>query len=125
VLPRSGCGLLETKRVVDWMANESARQCGPCAFGLPALAEDLTHLLHGRPDGPTVLARLVERCGVIEGRGACRHPYGVVRMVRSALCVFAEDIERHAQGAMCEGSKSNEHWVTVPSIVHEDELVWQ
>jgi NADH:ubiquinone oxidoreductase subunit F (NADH-binding) len=25
VLPRSGCGLLETKRVVDWMANESAR----------------------------------------------------------------------------------------------------
>jgi NADH:ubiquinone oxidoreductase subunit F (NADH-binding) len=125
VLPRSGCGLLETKRVVDWMANESARQCGPCAFGLPALAEDLTHLLHGRPDGPTVLARLVERCGVIEGRGACRHPDGVVRMVRSALCVFAEDIERHAQGAMCEGSKSNEHWVTVPSIVHEDELVWQ
>jgi NADH:ubiquinone oxidoreductase subunit F (NADH-binding) len=125
VLPRSGCGLLETKRVVDWMANESARQCGPCAFGLPALAEDLTHLLHGRPDGPTVLARLVERCGVIEGRGACRHPDGVVRMVRSALCVFAEDIERHAQGAMCEGAKSNEHWVTVPSIVHEDELVWQ
>jgi NADH:ubiquinone oxidoreductase subunit F (NADH-binding) len=125
VLPRSGCGLLETKRVVDWMANESARQCGPCAFGLPALAEDLTHLLHGRPDGRTVLARLIERCGVIEGRGACRHPDGVVRMVRSALSVFAADIERHAQGTMCDGAKSNEHWVTVPSIVHEDELVWQ
>jgi NADH:ubiquinone oxidoreductase subunit F (NADH-binding) len=46
------CGLLETKRVVDWMANESARQCGPCAFGLPALAEDLTHLLHGGADDP-------------------------------------------------------------------------
>ncbi|HEY5092060.1 MAG TPA: NADH-ubiquinone oxidoreductase-F iron-sulfur binding region domain-containing protein [Acidimicrobiales bacterium] len=125
VLPRSGCGLLETKRVVDWMANESARQCGPCAFGLPALAEDLTHLLHARPDGPTVLARLIERCGVIEGRGACRHPDGVVRMVRSALSVFAVDIERHAQGSMCEGAKAREHWVTVPSIVHEDELVWQ
>jgi NADH:ubiquinone oxidoreductase subunit F (NADH-binding) len=125
VLPQSGCGLLETKRVVDWMANESARQCGPCAFGLPALAEDLTHLLHGRPDGLAVLARLIERCGVIEGRGACRHPDGVVRMVRSALSVFAVDIDRHARGTMCEGAKSNEHWVTVPSIVHEDELVWQ
>lgn len=125
VLPASGCGLLETKRVVDWMANESARQCGPCAFGLPALAEDLTHLLYARRDGTTVLARLIERCGVIEGRGACRHPDGVVRMVRSSLSVFADDVERHARGTMCEGAKADEHWVTVPSIVHEDELVWQ
>jgi hypothetical protein len=46
-------------------------------------------------------------------------------MVRSALSVFATDIERHAQGSMCEGAKADEHWVTVPSIVHEDELVWQ
>jgi NADH:ubiquinone oxidoreductase subunit F (NADH-binding) len=125
VLPSSGCGLLETKRVVDWMANESARQCGPCAFGLPALAEDLTHLLHGGPDGHHVLARLIERCGVIDGRGACRHPDGVVRMVRSALSVFANDIERHANGEVCEGARSNAYWVKVPSIVHEDELVWQ
>ncbi|MDE3064948.1 MAG: hypothetical protein KGJ36_04680, partial [Acidobacteriota bacterium] len=35
VLPRSGCGIAETHRIVRWMANESARQCGPCAFGLP------------------------------------------------------------------------------------------
>ncbi len=125
VLPTSGCGLLETKRVVDWMANESARQCGPCAFGLPALAEDLAHLLYARPGGTAVLARLIERCGVIEGRGACRHPDGVVRMVRSALSVFATDIDRHAHGVMCEGAKADEHWVTVPSIVHENELVWQ
>jgi NADH:ubiquinone oxidoreductase subunit F (NADH-binding) len=125
VLPQSGCGLLETKRVVDWMANESARQCGPCAFGLPALAGDLTHLLYARGDGVSVLARLVERCGVIEGRGACRHPDGVVRMVRSALRVFAEDIDRHARGTMCDGARADEHWVTVPSIVHENELVWQ
>jgi uncharacterized protein YhfF len=62
---------------------------------------------------------------VIDGRGACRHPDGVVRMVRSALSVFANDIERHANGEVCEGAKSNAYWVKVPSIVHEDELVWQ
>ena len=39
--PKNACGLAETHRVVQWMANESSRQCGPCAFGLPALAEDL------------------------------------------------------------------------------------
>jgi NADH:ubiquinone oxidoreductase subunit F (NADH-binding) len=125
VLPHSGCGLLETKRVVDWMANESSRQCGPCAFGLPALAQDLTHLLYGRPGGPEVLSRLIERCGVIDGRGACRHPDGVVRMVRSALSVFEDDIERHALGVVCDGAKSDKYWVKVPTIVHEDELVWQ
>jgi hypothetical protein len=62
---------------------------------------------------------------VIDGRGACRHPDGVVRMVRSALSVFADDIESHALGVVCEGAKSNQFWVKVPTIVHEDELVWQ
>jgi len=36
--PEVACGIAETQRVVAWMANESSRQCGPCAFGLPALA---------------------------------------------------------------------------------------
>jgi NADH:ubiquinone oxidoreductase subunit F (NADH-binding) len=125
VLPRSGCGLFETQRVVKWMANESARQCGPCAFGLPALAEDLTALLHGGDDAPAILQRLVERCDVIDGRGACRHPDGVVRLVRSALAVFAADIYDHEHGVHCVGSRSNQHWVKVPTIVHEDDLLWQ
>ena len=50
VVPRDACGLAETHRVVRWMANESSRQCGPCAFGLPALAEDLAALVAGSPD---------------------------------------------------------------------------
>ena len=79
VMPKGGCGLAETQRVVAWMANESSRQCGPCAFGLPALAEDLRTLLHGSRDPHSTLVRLKERCAVIDGRGACRHPDGVVR----------------------------------------------
>ena len=38
-----------------------------------------------------------ERCQAIHGRGACHHPDGVVRLVRSALEVFRHDAQAHAQ----------------------------
>jgi len=125
VLPRAGCGVVETQRIVRWMANESARQCGPCAFGLPALAEDLAHLVASGRDAPGAFERLKERCSVIEGRGACRHPDGVVRLVRSALGVFARDLEGHVRGVACAASRSASHYATVPHLEREEELVWE
>jgi NADH:ubiquinone oxidoreductase subunit F (NADH-binding) len=107
------------------MANESSRQCGPCAFGLPALAEDLAALVAGSPDAPSVLTRLRERCAIIDGRGACRHPDGVVRLVESALSVFAADIQSHVHDTPCVAATSRKHWVAVPEIEHESELVWE
>ena len=35
------CALGELARVTRWLADQSAGQCGPCAFGLPALAADV------------------------------------------------------------------------------------
>ena len=35
---------------------------------------------------------------MVEGRGACHHPDGTVRFVRSALTVFGLEIKRHAGG---------------------------
>ncbi|MGH9020638.1 MAG: NADH-ubiquinone oxidoreductase-F iron-sulfur binding region domain-containing protein, partial [Acidimicrobiales bacterium] len=125
VLARAGCGVAETHRVVRWMANESARQCGPCAFGLPALAEDLSRLVEPSRDARVAHQRLVERCGVIEGRGACRHPDGVVRLVRSAMTVFADDVADHAAGRPCAASRQNRHFATVPQLEREEELVWE
>jgi NADH:ubiquinone oxidoreductase subunit F (NADH-binding) len=125
VLPREACGIVEAHRVVRWMANESARQCGPCAFGLPALAEDLLHVVRGGRDGVAAVARLQERCGVIEGRGACRHPDGVVRFVRSSIEVFSADIDQHLRGAPCAGSRARQHYLTVPALENEEELVWE
>ena len=125
VLPKTSCGIVETQRIVRWMANESARQCGPCAFGLPSLAEDLTHIAHQSRDPRGAYQRLGERCSVIEGRGACRHPDGVIRLVRSALEVFADDFATHLKGSACAGSRSQRHYANVPSLEREEELVWE
>jgi NADH:ubiquinone oxidoreductase subunit F (NADH-binding) len=98
-----GCGIHETERVARFMAAESAGQCGPCLFGLPAIAADLRLLAGGRADRAT-LDRLRRRCAQVDGRGACGHPDGVVRLVRSALTVFAADLERHLAGRPCRGA---------------------
>jgi NADH:ubiquinone oxidoreductase subunit F (NADH-binding) len=125
VLGREGCGVTETHRVVEWMANESARQCGPCAFGLPALADDLSQLRRGGAEGDLTLERLVARCGAIAGRGACHHPDGVVRLVRTALEVFRDDFIAHSERRPCAASRSSSYFVSVPALEHESELVWE
>ena len=48
--------------------------------------------------------RLVRRLGTIAGRGACAHPDGAVRLVRSALRVFAHDLDAHCRGLPCAGA---------------------
>jgi NADH:ubiquinone oxidoreductase subunit F (NADH-binding) len=101
-LPTTSCGVAETARMVRYLAGESAGQCGPCVFGLPAMADDLEQLWSGRTDDG-VLDRLVRRADAIEGRGACRHPDGATRLVRSALRVFADDLRAHAAGRPCAG----------------------
>jgi NADH:ubiquinone oxidoreductase subunit F (NADH-binding) len=102
VLPAAACGLAETARIVGYLAGESASQCGPCMFGLPALAEDLTRLTQGRCDD----ARLRRHLDVIAGRGACRHPDGAVRLARSALRTFAPDVRAHLAGRPCRHART-------------------
>ncbi|MEA2588365.1 MAG: hypothetical protein QOH66_1292, partial [Actinomycetota bacterium] len=47
VLADGACGLTETARIMAWYAAESAGQCGPCVFGLVALAQEMEALSHG------------------------------------------------------------------------------
>jgi NADH:ubiquinone oxidoreductase subunit F (NADH-binding) len=96
-LPADRCGLAETARVARYLALESAGQCGPCLNGLPRIAAALTHLAGPRPR-PEVVADLGRWAGLVEGRGACHHPDGTVRFVRSALRAFAAEIGRHRHG---------------------------
>jgi NADH:ubiquinone oxidoreductase subunit F (NADH-binding) len=104
-LPTTSCGIGETARLVRYLAGESAGQCGPCVHGLPAVADDLERLWQGRPDR-AILDRIGRRLSMIEGRGACRHPDGAVRLVRSALTVFAHDAADHARGQPCPGQRA-------------------
>jgi NADH:ubiquinone oxidoreductase subunit F (NADH-binding) len=97
------CGVAATAGIAAYMAGQSSGQCGPCVFGLPAVADDLTRLADGRPD-PDLLSRLRRRLDQVDGRGGCRHPDGVVGMVRSALTVFAADVEAHQGGLPCTAS---------------------
>lgn len=102
VLPQGTCGLAETARIAAYLAGESAGQCGPCVYGLPAIADDLVRLVSGYVD-PALEDRLWRRMAMVEGRGACRLPDGAVRLVRSALTVFGADVHRHLQRRPCDG----------------------
>jgi NADH:ubiquinone oxidoreductase subunit F (NADH-binding) len=100
-LPAESCGLVETARLARYLADESAGQCGPCIFGLDAIAADLEALARG---GIADTARLRRWLGQVDGRGGCRHPDGAVRMIRSALDVFVPELDLHVRG-WCSGTR--------------------
>jgi NADH:ubiquinone oxidoreductase subunit F (NADH-binding) len=100
-VPESCCAVSELARVIDWLAAESAGQCGPCANGLPAIAGTVERLRAGRA-GAGALERIEHWAGLVAGRGACRHPDGAVRLVRSALRTLAPAVRDHARHGPCD-----------------------
>jgi NADH:ubiquinone oxidoreductase subunit F (NADH-binding) len=96
--PEESCGIVETARVARYLAAESAGQCGPCVFGLRAVADATVSLAARDARAPESLGRLLSLFGRIEGRGACAHPDGAVRFVESALRVFDREADLHARG---------------------------
>jgi NADH:ubiquinone oxidoreductase subunit F (NADH-binding) len=101
-LPAAACPIAETARVVRYLAEESAGQCGPCLFGLPALADALASLAFsgGRERGIDDVAALIP---LVERRGACRHPDGAAQLVRSLLTAFPADAQWHQWQGACDG----------------------
>jgi NADH:ubiquinone oxidoreductase subunit F (NADH-binding) len=100
-LPAGACGLAQTSHLLDFLAAESAGQCGPCAFGLPALADAFTAVVAGSRTAPDELRRAGRLADSIAGRGACAHPNGATRLVRSALPAFPADLVAHLAGRPC------------------------
>jgi len=92
--------------VTGYLAAESAGQCGPCLNGLPRIAAALAELAGFKGPGHRrrTVADLERWSGLVEGRGACHHPDGTVRFVRSALTTFAPEIARHARG-LCSATE--------------------
>ena len=99
-LPATSCGVLETARVARYLAAESAGQCGPCVHGLSAVADDLLQIAR-RGDSVAAHRNLERRLPQLDGRGACRHPDGAVRLIASALRVFRSEVELHVTHGGC------------------------
>lgn len=91
------CGLGELTRVAAWLAAQSAKNCGPCAFGLPALVADLTALGRGTADVGT----LERHARMVAGRGACSHPDGAVRFIVSGLSALTDEVAQHRARGGC------------------------
>jgi NADH:ubiquinone oxidoreductase subunit F (NADH-binding) len=95
-LGKSSCGLHESARVIDYLADQSAGQCGPCTYGLRAVADGVAALADG--GSREARERVLRWASEIRGRGACHHPDGAVRFVTSALSVFGAEIDGHRKG---------------------------
>jgi NADH:ubiquinone oxidoreductase subunit F (NADH-binding) len=91
------CGLAVTADILDYLAGQSAGQCGPCINGLPAIAGTFRALTGSRPRHGFE-AELERLSAIVAGRGACKHPDGTIRLARSALYAFRDEIAHHRDG---------------------------
>ncbi len=93
-------GLISTRRSSFRQASRSPR--GPRRSAMSAIP----------------LTQTTDKSGLatpfVDGHGACRHPDGVARLVRSALDVFARQVAVHARRRGC-GRRRLEHILPVPS----------
>jgi NADH:ubiquinone oxidoreductase subunit F (NADH-binding) len=119
-LPADRCGLLESARVLRYLALESAGQCGPCLNGLPRIAATFAQLAERR-SGRSARDDLQRWSQLVARRGACHHPDGTVRFLGSALSVFAGEIALHEAGR-CSAT-NNDHFLPIPAASpgHEDD----
>jgi NADH:ubiquinone oxidoreductase subunit F (NADH-binding) len=102
VLPYGGCGVVESARILSYLAAETAGQCGPCVNGLAALSEAMDRIAGSEPASGdrTQVQRWTE---MVRGRGACHHPDGAVGQLASALAVFRDHLHMHIAGQRCYG----------------------
>jgi len=117
-LAAGACGLAETVRVAGWLAAQNARQCGPCFNGTPAIVDDLARLTWGRDRQAWDRARF--RMAMVNRRGACAHPDGVVQLVNTALHVFAADVAEHLARGGCPGL-SQRPLLPIPAVPSPDQ----
>lgn len=105
VFPAAACPVHETARVLTYLAGESAGQCGPCVFGLPAVAEAMRRLAagHRAARGHSNLLNLAQ---LVERRGACALPDGAARLVRSLWSAYPDEVQMHL-GSRCSMTARN------------------
>jgi NADH:ubiquinone oxidoreductase subunit F (NADH-binding) len=91
------CPVTFTAQIIGYLAQRQAKRCGPCLNGLPALATACERLAQAG-GGDATLARVRELCGLVTGRGACRHPDRTARLALSMLNTFPGEAAAHDHG---------------------------
>ena len=104
VLGAGRCGIRQASIIASYLAAQSARQCGPCLNGLPAMASALARVA-AMDRSPALIDRLRRLAELVSGRGSCHHPDGTARFVLSTLTVFADDVDAHRHGFCREASR--------------------
>lgn len=92
------CVLSEASGMINFLARESAGQCGPCTNGLPELAQTFARLVTTSGSTADLRAEIDRLATLIEGRGMCKHPDATVRFAHRTLLTFAREAEYHAAG---------------------------
>jgi NADH:ubiquinone oxidoreductase subunit F (NADH-binding) len=100
LLSEDACPVAETARAARWLADQSARQCGPCVHGLDAIATTVAQVARGVPPARAG-DRISQLAALVRGRGACRHPDGAANFVLSAIETFAAEFSDHARRGLC------------------------
>lgn len=103
VLPKDGCAIVESTRILMYLAAETAGQCGPCINGLAALADAMQRIASSAPDDGDI-DRVWRWIDMVNGRGACHHPDGAVGQLTSALKAFERHLTVHLAGHRCYGA---------------------
>jgi NADH:ubiquinone oxidoreductase subunit F (NADH-binding) len=98
--PARRCGVTESARIVRYLSEETAGQCGPCVHGLGAIAGGVDALATGRAARGTQ-HDVVRWLGDVAQRGACHLPDAAVGFLRSALDVFADEFALHERHGRC------------------------
>jgi NADH:ubiquinone oxidoreductase subunit F (NADH-binding) len=95
LLPASRCEVCEVAGIMRYLAGESSAQCGPCFFGLRALA-DACGRIADLGTNSTDLFQMQRWATEVRGRGGCHHPDGAVMFLQSALQTFGDEFVHHA-----------------------------
>ncbi len=98
VFDNETCPLSVARTWLIYARGESAGQCGPCMFGVPATIDGLLELIDGASSGADTRAALDLHTADLRNRGACRFPDGVAGFVESVLRTFPALLEMHAEG---------------------------
>ncbi len=120
VLAKNTCPVVEAAGIVEYLASQSAGQCGPCFNGLPEISTAFARIaLSSNVDrGLTELKAVIP---LVEGRGGCQHPDGVIGLIRSTVAVFSDEIKLHKVGR-CSVNGASHRSVLLPNNVFASNL---